>query len=247
MNLLKPAFAALTLALPVAAQDAPQWTGEGAFNAGYTTGNTETSDLGLGLKLSRDSGVWKTSLEAAADYGKTDGVETRNRYMLAGQLDRQFNDRLYGFGRLSYEEDQFSGFDSRTFIGAGLGYAVIAGERTQWTLEGGPGYRIDKVAAARDANGVVVTPASTEESLAVRAASNFAHKFNDAVSFTNDTAVTWADVSTQISNTAAITAQLTEKISGRVSFDMRHDTDPPLGFEQTDTALKIGVVYAFGG
>lgn len=250
MRIIKVFVAALGLATTAAAQTVETtngWSGEGAFNAGYTTGNTETTDLGLSLKLDREAGPWTFGFEAAADYGETDGSETRNRWGLGFQADRQINDKLYGFGRLSYEQDEFSGFESRTFVGGGLGYAVLDGERTQWTIEGGPGLRIDELAATFDADGNLVDEATTEESFAVRAASNFAHQFNDAVAFTNDTAVTWADVSTQVTNTAAITAQLTEKISGRVSFDVRYDTDPPLGFEDTDTALKVGVVYAFGG
>lgn len=223
------------------------WTGEGAFNAGYTTGNTETTDIGLTLKLDREQGPWAVGLEASADFGETDGVETRNRWGLGFQLDRQINDKLYGFGRLSYEQDEFSGFESRAFVGAGLGYAVLEGERTQWSIEGAPGLRIDEVAPTFDANGLLLTEGTTEESFSVRGASNFAHQFNDMVAFTNDTAVTWADVSTQITNSAAITAQLTERISGRVSYDVRFDTDPPEGFEDTDTALKLGIVYAFGG
>lgn len=34
----------------------PQWTGEGAFTAGVTTGNTETTDVGRGLKLRHEGG-----------------------------------------------------------------------------------------------------------------------------------------------------------------------------------------------
>lgn len=235
MKFFALALAALTLTLPSVAQEA-SWTGEGSFNAGFTTGNTETTDIGLGVKLARELGIWKASLDASADFGETNSVETRNRFLLGGQLERQFNDRLFGFGRLSYEQDKFSGFETRTFIGGGLGYLAIDREATKWTLEGGPGLRIDELAGTGD----------TEESFAVRGASNFSHKFNDAVTFSNDTTVTWADVSTQATNVAAITAKLTDKLSGRVSLDVRHDTDPPLGFEQTDTATRIGVVYAIG-
>ncbi len=250
MKLKLFAFAtAFILVSPLAiAQEAGStaWTGEGAFNAGLTTGNTETTDLGLGLKLAREAGLWTTNLEASADFGETDGVQTRNRFFLGGQLDRVLSEKLYAFGRLSYEQDEFSGFDSRIFLGGGLGYVAIDSESTKWTLEGGPGYRIDELAAEFN-GGLLVTPATTEESFAVRGASNFSHALNDKVNFTNDTTVTWADVSTQITNSAAITAQLTDRISGRVSFDVRHDTNPPLGFEETDTATKVGIVYAFGG
>jgi putative salt-induced outer membrane protein len=239
MKFLTLALAALTFTLPVLAQADAQkstWTGEGAFNAGFTTGNTETTDIGLGVKLARELGAWKASLDASADFGETNSVETRNRFLLGGQLERQFNDRLFGFGRVSYEQDKFSGFETRTFLGAGVGYLVLDREATKWTVEGGPGFRIDELAGS----------GATEESFAVRGASSFSHKFNDAVTFTNDTTVTWADVSTQTTNVAAVTAKLTDKLSGRLSFDVRNDSNPPAGFEQTDTATRVGIVYAIG-
>lgn len=239
-------LATLSLLLPLGcafAQDA-SWTGEGSFSAGVTTGNTETTDLGLGLDLSRETTLWTTTLEALADFGETDGTETKNRFFLAGQLDRQINDRLYGFGRASYEQDEFSGFETRTFVGGGLGYDVLTGPRQTWAIEGGPGLKIDEVRETTD--GTTVIPAETVESFSVFAASAYAFQFNDNVAFTNDTNLLYAEESTQIVNTAAITASLTDALSARFSFDVRHDTDPPLGFESTDTATRISLVYAIG-
>ena len=49
------AFAgAMTLALPAHAQDdanSDGWSGEGSLSAGATTGNTETTDIGLGIDV----------------------------------------------------------------------------------------------------------------------------------------------------------------------------------------------------
>lgn len=210
-----------------------------------TSGNTETTDLGLGLGLARETQVWKAALDLQADFGETDGLETKNRIFAAAQLDRQINDRLYGFGRISYEIDEFSGFENRGFVGGGLGYQLIENDATTWSLEGGPGLRIDEVRVFT-VDGVT-TPAETVESFSVFAASNFAHAFNDNVSFTNDTDVLAAEETTQIINVAALTAKLTDAFSARISLDVRHDTDPPVGFEATDTATRIALVYAIGG
>lgn len=247
MNFLKPliAAAALTGLAGTAAAQA-SWTGEGALSAGTTSGNTETTDIGIAVDLARETQIWTTSLEAAADYGETEGEETRNRIFLAGQLDRQINDRLYGFGRTSYERDEFSGFESRLFVGGGLGYDILTGDRSTWSVEGGPGLKIDEVEDTIDAN-MMVIPGETQESFSIFAASNYTFQFNDNVGFTNDTDVLYAEESSQINNSAAITAKLTGALSARFSFDVRHDTNPPLGFEDTDTATRISLVYAIGG
>ena len=92
----------------------------------------------------------------------------------------------------------------------------------------------------------VVTPAMTEESFGATAQSAFAHAFNENVNFTNDTSVVYADTSTQIGNITALTASLTNALSARISFEVRHDTDPVDGFEDTDTISRVSLVYGFG-
>ena len=246
------AFAgAMPLALPAHSQDDANngWSGEGSLSAGVTTGNTETTDIGLGVDVARTFNVWTVGVQATADYGETDGDETKNRIFLGTNLDRQINDRLFGFGQLTYERDEFSGFDSRAFIGGGLGYEVLTGDVTTWTVRGGPGLKIDEIEAVLDTTTVpatILSPATTEESFGATAQSNFAHQFNDNVAFTNDSTAVYADTSTQLGNIAAITATLTNTLSARVSFEVRHDTDPVDGFEATDTISRVSLVYGFG-
>jgi len=246
------AIAACLMAGPALAQDETKdgWTGEGSVAAGVTTGNTETTDVGIGLKADRTAGLWTFGGEAVADYGEQDGTESRNRVFLGAHVDRQINDRLFAFGQTSYEKDEFSGFDSRIFAGGGLGYDILIGEQAQWSVRGGPGIKIDDIKAIEtvDAlNNPVIIPAETEESISAVLSSDFDYAFNDNVKLTNDTSVLYAETSTQLGNTIALTAGLTDALSARISFDVRHDTNPPLGFESTDTATKFSLVYGFGG
>jgi putative salt-induced outer membrane protein len=220
------------VASPALAQE-NGWSGEGSASAGFTTGNTETTDIGIGLALSRKA-LWSQSVTLSADYGETDGIENKNRVLGAYELSRDLNPRLFGFGRGSYEIDDFSGFDSRAFVGGGLGYRAIMGERTNWTLQGGPGFRVDELSTGE-----------SEESFAIRASSDFAHSFNDAVDFTNLTEINYAEISTQILNTAALTAKLSDKLAARASFEVRHELDPLPGRDATDTATRLSLVYAF--
>lgn len=224
-------------AFPAMAQDEDKWAGEGAFNAGFTTGNTETRDAGVTLKARHTGSGWTQLGEFAFDYGDTDEIETRNRIFAAGQVDRLFSDQWSGYTRLSYERDQFSGFEDRYFLGVGAAFKAVDLPATKWTLEGGPGYKIDEIRATD------TSPASTEESVGGRAASRFSHDFNERVNFTDTTEVVASDTSTQISNSAALTANIMGNLSARVSLDVRHDTDPLPGFEPTDTATKFSLVY----
>ncbi|MEO0982748.1 MAG: DUF481 domain-containing protein [Pseudomonadota bacterium] len=222
------------------------WSGEGSASAGFNTGNTETLDAGLSFDVSRHWSKWLLNLEGSADYSETDDTATRERYFGAFQLDREANERFYYFVRSSYEVDEFSGFDSRVFAGAGVGFAIFKNDQTNWKIDGGPGYRIDNVADVVDEFGVVVEPGGPERSISARGASLFSHAFNENVEFTNNSNVTWAEETTQLTNTIALTSQLVGGLSGRVSFNVRHDTNPPAGFESTDTATRVSLVYTFG-
>jgi putative salt-induced outer membrane protein len=240
LNTMLAALAAgLMLAAPAWAADKDGWTGEGSLSAGYTTGNTETTDLGAGLKGARQMGDWRLKAAAGADFGENNGVESRNRWDLAGQVDRDLSDRFFLYGRASYEQDKFSGYDSRLFVGPGAGYKVIKNDVTTWTVEGGPGFRRDEVAR------VGLVAGRTEEKFGARLGSAFKHKFNDAVAFSNDTEIVYSDISTQTFNSAAITAKLTDALAARLSFDVRNESDPRPGREDTDTATRFSLVFGF--
>ncbi len=220
------------------------WTGEGALSAGQTSGNTDTRDIGLGLKLAKTSGPWVFGGEAAVDYGEIDGVESKNRIYGGLNVDREINDRLFGFGKITHERDEFTGFDSRSFLGAGLGYHVLTGEQTKWTVRGGPGVKYDEVKPII-VEGEATIPADTLTSFSVFAGSEFSHAFNDSVTLSNSTGVMYAEESTQISNILAVTSKFSDALSGRASYEVRHDTNPPAGFEETDTATRLSLVYGF--
>ena len=251
MKYLLAATAGIALAFSATAQEeaetANKWTGEGQLGAGITTGNTDTVDISVGANVARQFDLWKVALEGGYDFGQVDGVDNRNRWYVGANAQRDFTDRLYGFSNVSYEEDQFSGFDSRLFVGVGAGYHIYKEKPLTWSIEAAPGYRRSKIAEVTDGlvPPTVLVPGFSANDFALRGSSRLAYDFNDKVTFTNDTDVIYTDTSTQTINTAAVTAQLTEKISGRVSFEVRNDTNPPDGFVSTDTATRVSIVYGF--
>ncbi|MGE6699339.1 DUF481 domain-containing protein [Hyphomonas sp. NPDC076900] len=243
--ILAAAATAACIVFPAMAQEG-RWTGEGSLSAGLNTGNTETSDLGVGVKMSHETQIWSNSFELIADYGTKNGTETKNRAFFAGQTNRTLSDRGFAFGRLSHEMDEFSGFESRSFAGGGMGWQIFEGKPLAWSVEGGPGIKFDRIRASRAGNPPVTVPARSDESFSFIAASRVSYVFNDAVKLGNDTNLIYADPSTQIGNKTTLTALLTKRLSARFSFEVRHDTDPQSGFEPTDTASRMSLVYAFG-
>ncbi len=246
-------FTLLALALPASAS-AQSWTagwaGEASLTGSRTTGNTNTSDIGLGLKLRNEDGLWRHKFKARFDYGRASGSTNKQRIGLGYQLDRDIGDRVYLFANADYFEDDFGPFRENWFLGTGVGYDVLIGEFSgegepatgrRWKVQGGTGYRSQTAAHGN------VLPAGvdslTNTGLALSAASDFDWTLNAAVSLYNDTELLSFSTDTYVWNEVGLTATLFGDLAARASFRVDHHTDVPLGREKTDTISRVGIVY----
>lgn len=237
------ALATTVFAAPAHAQIMDGWTGDASLSGSTTTGNTETTDVGLGLAVTKTDGIYRNKFDATYDLGSVSGADTKNRLFLGYQLDRDFNDRTYAFGNVNYFKDDFGAFETGYYAGAGLGYKVLVTEPTLWNVEAGLGYRSQETQAI----GTFGTPgflASVEEGeIAARFGSEFDYAFNDAVSFYNDSEILTSSSDTYLWNDAGITAQLAGNLSARFGVRVDHHTDVPVGRENTDTITRGAIVY----
>lgn len=224
----------LLLFTPAAAmaQDDDGWSGEASLTANKTTGNTDTTDIGLGLKLNKTGDVWRHKFAGSADYGTSNGVRNRERFTLGYQIERDINERLFGYASADYFYDDFGAFTDGYFLGGGLGYTLYEGEPLGWSVTAGLGYR-------SQTNSLDVT----NEELAVNVESDLDWQINEQVSAYSDAGVLWSDSDTYLWSEAGITANLVGNLAARASFRIDHHTDVPFGTENTDTITRFGIVY----
>ena len=241
------AMTALFAATPVLAQDG--WAGEASLTGSRTTGNTETTDLGLGLRLNKDGTTWSHEFRGSADFGRVSGETNKERYTLGYQINRNINERLYVFGNGDYFRDEFGAFEDGYFLGAGVGYKVILPVPLGWDVEGGVGYRSQQPAPAAGLTAAEVAVLEADGSLdrqnelALRGASKLIYDFNDSVSLYNNSEVIWSSSDTYLWNEIGLTAKLWENLSARASYRVDHHTDVLPGTEKTDTITRFGLVY----
>src|SRR3546814_10813570 len=62
--------------------------------------------------------------------------------------------------------------------------------------------------------------------------------------FSQDASAFLADNSSFVS-TSALTTRLFGALSSRLSFDVRHETEPPAGSVKTDTVSRVTLLYSF--
>ncbi|RKQ71504.1 putative salt-induced outer membrane protein [Litorimonas taeanensis] len=210
------------------------FSGEAALTGSKTTGNTDTTDAGLALKLEKAGENWTHKVKASADFGESNDVTNKKRYALGYQIDRQLTDRSYVYGNADYFSDDFGSYQEGYFLGGGYGYSVLVDSPVTWDLEAGLGFRSQKE------QGVLGV---REDELAARYTSDFDWVFNDNVSLYNDTELTYAQSDTNIWNETGITSQIAGNLAARVSFRVDHHTDVPVGIEKTDTITRVGIVY----
>ena len=111
------ASTSLMVAAPAFAQSSGMlagWSGEASLAGSKTTGNTDTTDLGLGINLEKESNQWRHKFYATADRGEVDDAKNKQRYTLGYQLDRDLTDRLYVYGNGDYFSDDFGAYETAT-------------------------------------------------------------------------------------------------------------------------------------
>lgn len=231
-------IAAFTLAPNAAyAQIADGWAGEASLTGSQTTGNTETTDVGLALKLAKNGDVWSHKFKASADYGRVSGVNNKQRFVLGYQIDRNISERLYAYANADYFNDDFGAFEDGYFVGTGLGYDVIVPGPIGWKLEGGLGYR------SQTPQSVLGIASETTNELAGRLGSDFDWTLNENVSLYNDSELIYSKSDTNVWNEFGMTATLSGRLAARASFRVDHHSDVPVGTEKTDTITRFGLVY----
>ncbi len=211
------------------------WDGKISASGLLSTGNSENAAVGIAVDAARADGDFKHNIKAFFDLGESNNVTNQKRWGASYKLDYNFTDHTYAYGRVSYVEDDFSGFDYRLFAGAGLGHYFLKSEELSWKLEGGPGYRYSPIDDTRD----------IEKEVALYAASEFDWLIREGIKFEQDFEVTWTSPTTTFQSVTALTTQLWGDISTGLSFEYRYETDPPLGRENTDTIAKASLIYGF--
>jgi len=210
------------------------WYGSVSATASATSGNTDTLDLGIGSKFGHFDGLNGHDVALSYQYGEDSGTKTDNALAFSYEYSRYFNGDFYGFGKLATVRDDFASYTEDHFAGIGLGYRVVNNQTTTWSLQAGPGYRVQESAA-----GV------RTESAAWSLGSKFYTQLSDNAFLTNDTSVIGSDNDTLVVNDLGVNMYLAGPLALRTSLVSTYHSDPIPGLEDTDHKLGLSLVYTF--
>lgn len=224
------------------------WDGEGEIGGFRTTGNTSNTGVSGGLKLDKDAVKWRLKFRAKADYQRSNGVTTRERFQASLEPEYKFDDRFYAYGLGLFERDQIQGFDSRYTISGGLGYSIIKNKDVTLNIKAGPAWRFtDFTDGGSDSSlaGLLGIDFDWRISKTLRLSQDAgATVLADADGFTAATAI-FSSATNSFTGTTGLTAKLNGKLSARFSYTIEHETDPPDGRVKTSTQSRASLVYDF--
>ena len=213
------------------------WQGDVELGYQMTTGNTESRSLNAKIGIIYESARWRHGLgyETVYSYEKQEGT-TAQRFLASGRTNYKIDTRNSVYGLALYENDRFSAYKYQVTVSTGYSRQIIMSDRVEWSAEIGPGYRYNNF---RD------DELSSQEEFIIHMGTLFIYRFTDTTSFKEELSVDAGDENTIIRSTSSLRVLLSESLSLRVSYLIRHVTDVPEETEKTDTETFVSLSYAF--
>jgi putative salt-induced outer membrane protein len=235
---------AVLMPLLVVAPAQADWTGKGEAGLVIASGNTETETANAKLQLANEIGKWKHQFGGAALYASSDlEGTTAQRWEAFEQTDYNFSPRTFWFGAIRYEDDEFSGFEYQAIASTGIGRKFIDTDVTKFSGTAGVGYKFLETSDAFDDAGVLIEPGDSASEVVFRGTLDYDHNLTPTTSVLDRFVVEAGADNTFVQNALALQVKMTDVLALAVGFSVRHNTDPPVGFEETDTLTTINLVY----
>jgi len=224
---------------PPAPTTPPVWTGSAGFGLSLNRGNTDTTNINLSVEATRDpkqKDIWK--LRALYMRGETNGEASADQLLAQARYERNLNTRVFLFGELPYLRDRFKRIDYLIAPSGGIGYRVVATERSTLAASAGLGVKWEKNPGF-----------DVETSAVVTSGDDFEFKLSPTSTITQSfkalwNADDWGDALYTFS--AGVGAALTSRSQLKFTVLDAYSTEPPTAdVKKNDVAVLAAVVYKF--
>ena len=232
------------LALLAVAPAHADWTGKGEAGLVISSGNTQTTTVNAKINAAHEAGNWKNAFGLTGLYAADDAGRTAQRWESLTQSDYNFSPKTFWFGAARYEDDAFSGFVYQVAVSTGLGRKFIDTDTTKFVGTAGVGYKfIETEDAFDEQTGALLEPGDSSSEDVLRGTLDLDHKFTVNTSLIDKLIVESGADNTFLQNDVSLQVKMTQVLALAVGYSVRHNTDPPPGFEKTDALTTINLVY----
>lgn len=241
-RLLRSSLLASLLLTPLSIH-AEGWSGQGEAGLVKSSGNTESENFNVGLGLSNDGEVWHHEFGIGLYKASADGADSADSINADYTVKRDFSERRFAFGTLSYLDDKFDGFTEQSSVALGYGYRIVMDEPNLWEVGVGVGYR-DTHQAIKLANGNE-TEGKDVSGATLVLSSKFARELTPNTTLLDNFKSEIGSDNTFIENDLSLLVAMNEAFSLKAGFLVRHNSDPAPGTDDTDTITSLNLVYNF--
>ncbi len=220
-----------------------QWRAVLAVGFSLASGNTDSTLLNIQGDAVRATGTDRLNIRGLQTYGATEGARTSDLATLGARYSRDVEDRWFWFVDGEASRNELANLSMRASVSAGLGRHLLKTDAHTFDVFGGLGWSYD-----RYVDPVVVADAlrdryqrwepllgeeSTHRLTPTTTLRQRLTLFPNATDTGEFRATFEAGLAVAMTNTLSLTATLS----------VRHNSDPGVGLETTDTLFVTGIAY----
>lgn len=214
------------------------FSGNIAVGIDLESGNTNRSRVALGARTQWKRDATLDFLVFNIDYGASGSVTDVNKSFIHGRHVVTMSPRWAWEAYAQVQQDEFRRLNFRGLLGAGLRNTLYrSGDRTAVYFGFGALFENEEL----DDNSVDQTGRGSFY-LSIK------HEVKKDINLISTTYLQPAinrPGDFRVSEQAAVTVGLTDTLDLKLSLDISHDSEPPVGVERTDTKFTTGIAYRF--
>ena len=209
------------------------WSSEVELGAVFTSGNTDEQNIKFRGQAVRDSEQWQHKVYLDTLNSSKNDVKSAQKSYLFYQGDYKLQVGSL-FGRASYENDKFNGYDYQAEFTVGYSRPLYDNGPHKLSGDAGLGYRISEV----------MTGVSENEAI-VRLALDYVWDINENAQFKQLLSTEIGGDTTISRSESSVSANIAGDLAMKFSISVKNNSDIPLGTEKTDTESAVTLVYKF--
>lgn len=211
------------------------WKGEGGLGFTSTSGNSDSESLNASLGTTYEIDKWKHSASLRVIQAETEGETSADSLEFKVRSEHEIGEKSYAFGKLRYENDEFSGYDYQTSLAFGVGSRFIESEQHLLDASIGLGVRSIKDSDTKD----------TEDEGIITGDLIYEYKISETASFNETILVEIGDENTYSESDTSLKVGIEGNLAAKISYLVKRNSNVPPGTDKTDEITSISLLYEF--
>ncbi len=215
--------------------DQGAWKGEGGLGFTSTSGNTDSESLNASLGIGYEIDKWRHSASLRVIQAETEGETSADSLVFTGRSEWDFGEKSYLFGKLRYEDDEFSGYDYQASLAPGVGSRFI--ENDQHLLDASIGLGLRKIKNSETGD--------TEDEGIITGDLIYEYRISETATFKETILIESGDENTYTESDTSLILRVVGNLAAKISYLVKRNSDVPPDTDKTDEITTISLVYEF--